>query len=530
MSEAAIQELLARAEAAGGAGAVGQGLALAEEAWQQVPPQDTPRRQRTGLLLAQLAYRAGALGRMLEVTLQILPLLRAGGATPDLIDLLRMACIAGCETGRFDVALSSAQEAHRLALELGDMARVSLAVNALGCFFDRTGDSWQAERVLREALALARQQTDAHAIGSALNNLAAALIGKFYMLRDAVPLEEARQALRDALPLAHEAVALTRQAGEPFHHVFTLGNLGEILVNLEQADAARAVLTPAIALAREHGFAAQYGRIGVSWGELAWVEGRPQAAWDELLALSTTLGESEPRNTLLRLHHVLWRCAATLHQPAQALAHLEHYLRLERQRTMLQLRAQSDLFVTRMEAETMRQEARRHDARATALEADARRDQLTGLGNRREVERRWPELLQRVRQQGTPLSVAMLDLDHFKQVNDRHGHAVGDRVLVALAAVLRAGTRGSDLVARVGGEEFLLALPDAGPEGAAEICERLRAQVEAGDWQALAPGLRVTLSVGLTSTPPYDAETLSLRADAALYRAKEAGRNRVVQM
>ena len=106
---------------------------------------------------------------------------------------------------------------------------------------------------------------------------------------------------------------------------------------------------------------------------------------------------------------------------------------------------------------------------------------------------------------------------------------MGDRVLVALAGVLRANTRAGDLVARVGGEEFLLALPEAGPERAAEVCERLRAQVAAHDWAALATGLTVTLSVGLTSAPPYDAETLSLRADSALYRAKAAGRNRVVQ-
>ena len=466
---------------------------------------------------------------MLDVALQILPLLRERGPLTELIDLQRLASMAACETARFDVALACAQDAHRLALDLGDITRISLAVNALGCFFDRTGDSWQAERVLREALALARQQAESFAVLSALNNLAAALIGQFYMLRDAVSLEEARQSLREALPVAHEAVALSPRAGEPFHRVLTLGNLGEILLNLDEADAAREVLDLAMALALAHGFAAQLGRIGVSQGESLLLQGQPQQAWDHLQALSRDLREEEARSTLLRLHHVLWRCATALGQAPQALVHLEHYLRLERQRSMRQLRAQSDLFVTRMEAETMRQQARWHDARATALEVDARHDPLTGLGNRREAELRWPELLRKVQQQGMALSVAMLDLDRFKQVNDRHGHAVGDRVLVALAGVLRANTRAGDLVARVGGEEFLLALPEAGPERAAEVCERLRAQVAAHDWAALATGLTVTLSVGLTSAPPYDAETLSLRADSALYRAKAAGRNRVVQ-
>jgi diguanylate cyclase (GGDEF)-like protein len=194
------------------------------------------------------------------------------------------------------------------------------------------------------------------------------------------------------------------------------------------------------------------------------------------------------------------------------------------------LQAQSDLFITRMEAEQVRQEAQRHRARASALEADVRRDQLTGLGNRREMEVRWPELIRDARASGQALSVAMLDLDLFKQVNDSHGHAVGDQVLVALAGLLRAHTRGTDLVARMGGEEFLLVLPDTGAERAADVCERLRQRVASHDWAALAPGLQVTLSIGLTTSPPVDAQTLSLRADAALYRAKAAGRNRLVQI
>ena len=219
MTDREIDARIARAEAAWRAGRFADGLVAAEQAWAVVPAADAARRCRAGLLLAQTAYRVGALARMLDVALQILPLLRERGPLTELIDLQRLASMAACETARFDVALACAQDAHRLALDLGDITRISLAVNALGCFFDRTGDSWQAERVLREALALARQQAESFAVLSALNNLAAALIGQFYMLRDAVSLEEARQSLREALPVAHEAVALSPRAGEPFHRV-----------------------------------------------------------------------------------------------------------------------------------------------------------------------------------------------------------------------------------------------------------------------------------------------------------------------
>lgn len=106
-------------------------------------------------------------------------------------------------------------------------------------------------------------------------------------------------------------------------------------------------------------------------------------------------------------------------------------------------------------------------------------------------------------------------------------HAVGDRVLAALAQMLRENTRGSDLVARIGGEEFLLVLPDAPPADALEVCERLRARVAMHDWGQLAPGLTVTPSLGLAHAPGYAAQRLFERADAAMYRAKNLGRNRV---
>ena len=277
------------------------------------------------------------------------------------------------------------------------------------------------------------------------------------------------------------------------------------------------------------GFDAQRWRTAVARGEWHLLHDQAQAAWDGLDQALQESSTSDVRMTHLRLHHTLWRAARDLGRHADALLHLQAYLQLERSRSVTQQRAQSELFVTRLEAEQMRGEAHRHRALARELEADVRRDPLTGLGNRRELERRWPQMLAQAADNGTPLAVAMLDLDGFKQVNDARGHAVGDRVLVALAGLLRTHTRAADLVARMGGEEFLVALPDASPERALEVVERLREHVAAHDWQALAPGLRVTISAGLACSPPGECDTLIEAADAALYRAKSAGRNRVVR-
>lgn len=523
-------DLLTRAEAARATGDLAVGLATASRAWRSLPEADLPRRRHAGLLRTHFLYRSGRLGELVECGLEVLPLLRADGPATELIDLLRMVALCACDSNRLDVAQRCAQEAHRLALGLGDVGRLSLAVNTLGCFYERTGDPWQAERLLHEALTLAQTQAESHPKFAALNNLSAVHIGSFHLLRDAVGIEEAREPLRRALPFARDAVTMGLKAGDPFHRVFTLGNLGEILVNLGQADEADTALAQAHDEAVRGGFDAQRWRIAVARGEWQLLQGRPQAAWDVLNGALQESTASNVRMTHLRLHHTLWRAGRELGRHADALVHLQAYLQLERLRTVTQQRAQSELFVTRLEAEQMRTEAHRHRTLARELEADVRRDPLTGLGNRRELERRWPQLVAQAATDDTPLAVAMLDLDSFKQVNDARGHAVGDRVLVALAGLLRAHTRAADLVARVGGEEFLLALPDTSPERALEVCERLREQVAAHDWHALAPGLQVTISAGLACSPPGDRDTLIEAADAALYRAKSAGRNRVMRV
>jgi len=533
-----VSKLLAEAEAALDAGSAAEqlkrGLAAAQVAWDrlQLLSEPGPEHRRAGLLLLNFLYRSGAMSATVDLGLELLPLLRASGPREEVIDTLRMVGLCAVDTHRFETALPVAEEAYREAQQLGDRGRLSLATNTLGCFFERTGDPWQAERLLREAVDIARPLPEWRPLFTGLNNLTAVLIGAHYLLRDAVPLAVAQEPLRRALPPVQEALLRAKKLEDPFNQVFVQSNLGEVLVLLGEAAQARPQLEEALAKARRCGFHAQVPRISCSMGELLLLEDRPDEAWQTLAEVLEQPALAQQPATRLRLHHALWRAARARQQPAQALEHLEAYLRLERERAVTQLRAQSQLFVTRVEAEHARLQARQHSARADALEADVQRDPLTRLGNRRELDRRWPELLQHARVGGTPLGVAMLDVDRFKAINDRLGHGLGDRVLVTLAQVMRQATRGADLVARVGGEEFLLLLPDTPPERAFEVCERLRQRVEAHDWAALAPEavppLAVTVSIGLASTPTFDAQHLTQRADEALYAAKEAGRNRVV--
>ncbi len=166
----------------------------------------------------------------------------------------------------------------------------------------------------------------------------------------------------------------------------------------------------------------------------------------------------------------------------------------------------------------------------TALEQAATRDGLTGLFNRRHFYERANAELSRRQRDPKPLALVLVDVDHFKQINDTYGHAVGDEVLRAIAQRLREASRSSDLVGRYGGEEFILLLSPADSAAAALIAERLRSSIAALPVATERGPLAVTLSAGLCISPAQDTpslESLAKRADTALYQAKAAGRNRV---
>ncbi|WP_326542860.1 GGDEF domain-containing protein [Pseudorhodoferax sp.] len=531
----ALAMALARAEAARVANQSAQGLAAAEEAWSASADggaADPATRLAAGRLLLHFCYRTGALARVVEASTEVLALMReAGVPVAEQVDTLRMVTISAADTGRFDLAVRLGYEALGLADGVGDLARVSLIVNALGCVYERIGDPWHAERLLTDALAIARQAQAAPAEFTALNNLTGVLIGAYYLLDGVAPADEARGTLERALACIEQAMALGPVMAEDFYQVFVRGNLGEVLVHLGRLDDARRELGAALAIAERNGHDAQLWRIRTSIAELHLREGAAETAWQHLQDVLRLSAVTDVPVVHLRVHHALWRTAQALGRPQEALAHLERYQQHERQRLLSQLRGRSQLFVTKVEAEQVRLEARRAGERATQAEVDARIDQLTGLGNRRELDLRWLPLAERLQREQRPLALAMVDLDHFKQINDRYGHAIGDEVLVVMARLLRENTRAHDVVVRVGGEEFLAVLPEVDARGALEICERLRQRVAAYPWAGLgggqAAGLSVSLSVGLASAPPYELRPLLDRADAALYAVKRSGRNQV---
>ena len=168
---------------------------------------------------------------------------------------------------------------------------------------------------------------------------------------------------------------------------------------------------------------------------------------------------------------------------------------------------------------------------AVRLREFATTDQLTGLLNRRTFEERIRDELLKARRQATSLSLVMVDLDHFKQVNDRYGHRAGDEVLRSVATALRHAVRRTDLVSRWGGEEFAIAYLDSSPNEAARNAEQLRRSVESTPIQ-LDSGVLVamTLSAGVATarSDGFEFQSVLGAADERLLVAKREGRNRVV--
>lgn len=160
------------------------------------------------------------------------------------------------------------------------------------------------------------------------------------------------------------------------------------------------------------------------------------------------------------------------------------------------------------------------------LEALMLTDALTGLWNRRHFDLRLADEIERARRYATPLALLILDIDRFKRVNDRFGHPEGDRVLRVLSAMVRDGFRQTDVVCRFGGEEIGILAPNTGLDEALRLAERTRERISQTVIPLSGQPYRVTISVGLAAFLPGDTpETLLARADAALYAAKDDGRN-----
>ncbi len=344
----------------------------------------------------------------------------------------------------------------------------------------------------------------------------------------------AQQQLGEMLALEHEVsqVASTLPAGWlRFRSHFVLGGL---LVRRLEFAAALNHLQAAVDEEAQHAVAAQ----GAAWLEL----GLAQAGMGDHVAARASAAQARIRlerdargpaglRPLPGLHD-LWRVERLRGHHEEAVALLAQFHQRVVRNMQALLDAQVAGLTRQLSAQTLRlqnADLREHNADLARSVQDisrlARTDGLTGLLNRRAIEEAFADM----QNQGQRCVLVMIDLDHFKAVNDTHSHAVGDAVLRRVASSLQVGMRTLDRLGRYGGEEFTLLLADLDPAAGAVVVERLRHRVAAIDWSALAVGLAVTISAGMVGVLRAERfEQAAARADRMLYEAKRLGRNRVV--
>jgi diguanylate cyclase (GGDEF)-like protein len=432
-----------------------------------------PLRMRTHRLLARTYFTLGDLPACLDHAVFAMELLDDDAPPVKRAVYLMVLASALSQNGSYDAARDRFQQAERMAVASGDAQRLLTVLNNFACSEYLAGEPQRAWVIVERLRAVA----EAHhkpLTTTALDTIALVLI---------------------ALGRYAEAA----QAAQASIDVFAS------LVDVEAGSLAEALLT--LAVAQRHLGAADAA----------------QTTLDRCGVVCRDQGLAEVRVRLLQEQAELHAARGNL---GLAFATYKEFHAADKELVSQRREAQARAHQATFETAEAQQEAKR-------FREQARRDPLTGLHNRRHVDEQLPGLIEQSAETGAPVVAALIDLDHFKRVNDSYSHEVGDEVLVAVAGLLAAAipaaveTRGGFL-ARMGGEEFLLVLTGMSLAEAVACVEEARRAVADHPWQAIVGELAVTVSIGLTTAEPYSTQShLLARADKSLYTAKRSGRNRV---
>jgi diguanylate cyclase (GGDEF)-like protein len=480
------------------------GVALTIEAEPHAERGDDDRaRAELAAVKGQLNFFAGSYAESLVEAERAIALADRCGDLELRVFARRCACVVFGNVGVRDWH-ARLDEVLRLAIEAGKPWEEAMSRNDLAHLIMEQGDLARAEREIEAGFATA-------ATFAPRNQFALAVLS---CTRSEIRLRAGRAS--DALADAERAADLLTGTGDPNPYLLAMTVVIEVqaLLALGRLDEA------------ERSGQRTVARLG---------ERVPQA---RSLILSTVAAALREAGRTEQAYDVLSDSAAVERRAFQELSELQRGLERATLETVA-ARDQTDALAAKnRELESVVREL--DDARVALeqrtaqleytqvqLREQADRDWLTGLHNRRYLAR---EVDRHAATPGAgPFSLAVLDLDDFKGINDRFGHQAGDRVLMRVAALLLGELRGQDVVVRTGGEEFVLLMPHTDARAAAAACERLRTAIRDEPWDRIAPGMRLTASVGLaTADDASNLLALAALADSRLYKAKRSGRDRVV--
>jgi diguanylate cyclase (GGDEF)-like protein len=438
-------------------------------------------------------------------------------------------------------ALEHARRAVNAYQRAGDLFGEGRILSTVGAIAARLGEDVQAVELYRRAHDIFLECDDPSGAG--------------LMLANAAHYQVVKGDHRGAVETCQRAFELFEQAGNPLDGYWAMLKYAEALVGLGQPDAAalwieraaqRNLLPDGRTASPEYAVdilltAAE--ALQIPRGELDMARATLERAVriaDEQGTISSTAKAEFLLAGVLRASGDLGSAYDHLERSRQLteeLARSSHDRRVRALRVQFEVeQAQRDAMRYRdqtlaqaeviAELERTKAELQRLNVEVSQL---SQTDPLTGIANRRFMSDRLTELVATTRRYSIPLAVAIFDVDRFKQINDRYGHAVGDAVLVTIAELTRCYIRASDLPARLGGDEFVIIMPGVRGAGAVLACRRLHAAVRGYPWEEVAPDLTVTISVGISdATGQTDPDEVLRLADAALYRSKHAGRDTVM--
>ncbi|MCS6997674.1 MAG: diguanylate cyclase [Casimicrobiaceae bacterium] len=523
---AELDALLERAEACALAGKAEEGLALAAQA------ERSARRLGDELRVLHALRLQGTLARMAAQYEEARPLLEAARSGYERLGAGQWLAECAAQQGQMALDCGDAAEAVgcfaaglEYAREDGCELVRSRLLTGLGIASARVGDHDRAERAYREALALQRDLGNEAAIANTLHCLGVLELRRIEA-GDTSAVDEGRtQRLERAGALLNESLKLAQRLGRRRLEGMCLNELGRTHRLAGRFSAAIESSEQALAIFRALPAPRDECETELQLAHTHLAEGKLDLAYAHAHAALATAQRCGFRPCERDAHLLLMRCAEEAGQVATALAHLKRARAIE-----LELRDSEVL--RRLEQLDFAHALARSEAERAALAARAQwlgqlaaTDPLTGLANRRGFSARFEE---RTRDDRHAV-LLLIDIDHFKQINDAHGHSVGDNVLTRVATAIVQACRELDLVGRWGGEEFLVLLEETDLDTAVAVAGRIQQSVARIDWSDIAQPLAVTLSIGVAQRHPGEGLTaLIQRADQALYEAKQRGRDRVV--
>ncbi|MCL4395071.1 MAG: diguanylate cyclase [Chloroflexi bacterium] len=492
---------------------------------------DKPYSQGLAASLRTLSYLNGANGNYnlaLAQSLEAFDILERVPENALQIDVLCNIAWVYRGFGDYGIALDHAMKALKLAQASTDREREATVLDLISNIYSESNNLPEALPTYDRALAIYRELGLVQGESLVLNNLALTYI---QMGRGAEAIEASLRSLQIAQENGLSSLVLT-----------ALGTTGEVYVALAECDNAIKFLKQALSIAVERG--ASYdrfwslfnlGKVYLSLGDADSARSHLQSA----LLVSQTL---DNRPGQFQCHELLAQLHERRGELADALAHYKQFHSLKetvfnedaaKRLAGLQVihqveTARRELEIHHLKTIELQKEIEERKSAQAALEKLATTDALTGLLNRREFFVLAEREFQRARQENFALSVILLDLDHFKRINDTLGHAIGDQALAAAAKTVRSCLREDEIVGRYGGDEFVILLPGSDLAVAAQVAERLHARVAAQSIPTERGPVALSISLGIEElgVQSCSLDILLDHADQAMYTAKRAGRNR----